>query len=1252
MSNSENVLLNLSIATLNVRGLHNYTKRSNIYNWFKDKEVDIVCLQETYCTDKVVKSFNKDWSGEVFHCLSDSPHSRGVSILFRHNFEYTILNKYTSIDGRRLLINFRVNNQNCTIVNLYAPNDNEHKKVFFKRTETWIQKHASNQSQIFIVGDLNSTFEKIDRSNLKLDPFSIHIKSFLKSTKTVDAFRYINKQKRVYTYFNKSRPEADSRIDHILVSKMSATIIDTVNVRKIPLVPDHKAVIMKLSRDVSKGSGYWKLNTKLLENDVYKHGIESVVNNTYDEYYGKVSDRDLWDFCKLRIKEYSIGFSVRLCRQNRDRMSYLETQIAFLQDKISDTGHNNSVSNVTKLLSELESEYEILHLNKTKGAQIRSKCKYVEEGERSTSYFLNLEARHQSYNRIHSLKNNDGLRLKCTGDILRETVEFYKRLYTSEDISKSNIDDFLKKLDVPILTTDEKHVCEGQISNEECLNVIKELSLSKSPGYDGLPSEFYKHMWPIVGPHVLKSYEEAFIDGELSTSHKQSVLSLIFKKGDREELRNYRPISLSNYDYKILAFVLARRLQNVISKLVSTEQTAYIKTRFIGENIRILLDTMEYTEQKGLPGILIFLDFLKAYDSLNWNFMFSCLRKYGFGPDFVRWIQILYNKPSCMVKVNGFISEEFEIERGIRQGCPISALLFILCTEFLGKYIKSSESYCGIEINNKQSNELKISQYADDTTLFVRHPENIINAIDCVKTFSECSGLRLNYSKTEGLCIGSLKGMSFETSGISWPSESESIRYLGIHLSHDKNVMYLKNWENKLEKLQKLLDSWRSRDLTLFGKITIIKTLGISQLLFSATMLDIPEGIIQKINKILYSFIWKSKDRIKRNSIIGNYEKGGLKMIDIESQFEAIKAAWVPRIVNSGINAWATLARHYLNMFGKDYFVLQMSFKSKKTFDAINQVPFFYQEVILGFNKSKMVEKPHHRDELFNETIWGNRYLTYKGKTLYSKIWILSGITKLNQVYNHNGKIDHEMFYDHLIDKNNYFKHVTMISKAMAQYKNIFTNNGDMFVSGNSSSVVNISEVKKSKYFYEKLCSKKFETPFQENKWNKLFSDLEMKWDQIYILHFKEIKDKKIAEFSYKIIMNILICESQLYLWKKSTISTCIYCNSKHTVVHMLFECPEVRNFWQMLSDICSQTFSFHSIVIGNTDIKTNTAILTIAFIIYKKWLKDREDGNKMILLKYILNELKYRISIYKMMKNDDSFTYLYELYERILLVY
>ena len=118
-------------------------------------------------------------------------------------------------------------------------------------------------------------------------------------------------------------------------------------------------------------------------------------------------------------------------------------------------------------------------------------------------------------------------------------------------------------------------------------------------------------------------------------------------------MKNYRPISLSNTDYKILAFVLVNRLHKVIDRIISNEQTAYIKKRFIGENIRILLDTIEYFERKNDPGVILFIDFEKAYDSIEWEFIFISLSKFGFQEKFMNWVKILYKKHLFLSKLMG-----------------------------------------------------------------------------------------------------------------------------------------------------------------------------------------------------------------------------------------------------------------------------------------------------------------------------------------------------------------------------------------------------------------------------------------------------------------------------------------------------------------------------------------------------------------------------------------------------------------------
>jgi hypothetical protein len=171
-------------------------------------------------------------------------------------------------------------------------------------------------------------------------------------------------------------------------------------------------------------------------------------------------------------------------------------------------------------------------------------------------------------------------------------------------------------------------------------------------------------------------------------STRTSVLTLIHKGDERDNIKNYCPISLTNRDYKIIAFVFAERLQSVISSVIDDDQSGYIKSRYIGCNVRSLLDIYEYTEKNNIPGAFLCTDFKKAFDSLEHNFMLALLKKFNFGNNFTKWISIFYNMPGFKMKNNGWISERLPMNRGIRQGCPLSALLFILSVEILAVMIR------------------------------------------------------------------------------------------------------------------------------------------------------------------------------------------------------------------------------------------------------------------------------------------------------------------------------------------------------------------------------------------------------------------------------------------------------------------------------------------------------------------------------------------------------------------------------------
>ena len=178
----------------------------------------------------------------------------------------------------------------------------------------------------------------------------------------------------------------------------------------------------------------------------------------------------------------------------------------------------------------------------------------------------------------------------------------------------------------PILSENENSICESKITLNECFNSIKELPNNKSPGSDGMSTEFYKFFWDDIQTFLLDSYVYNFENNILSLDQRRAVLTLIPKAGkDIRYLKNWRPISLLNTDYKILAKILANRIQKVMPFIVSNDQVGYIKGRNIGDNIRTMLDILEITKNENDPGLMVLIDFEKAFDTISWDFLYETL---------------------------------------------------------------------------------------------------------------------------------------------------------------------------------------------------------------------------------------------------------------------------------------------------------------------------------------------------------------------------------------------------------------------------------------------------------------------------------------------------------------------------------------------------------------------------------------------------------------------------------------------------
>ena len=191
-----------------------------------------------------------------------------------------------------------------------------------------------------------------------------------------------------------------------------------------------------------------------------------------------------------------------------------------------------------------------------------------------------------------------------------------------------------------------------------------------------------------------------------------------------------------------------------------------MKNRYIGENVRLIADIIDYTKTKEIQGVALFLDFKKAFDSIERDYLSTVLDVFNFKEDFKRWVKVFYTDISSCVTNNGFASPFFNLHRGVRQGCPLSGLLFVLGIELLNLAIQTNSNIKGIKVGDE---EIKNTLYADETTLFVKDLESVQELLEMLEKFRRCSGLELNKSKTEAMWLGSWAGRKDKPFGFRWP---------------------------------------------------------------------------------------------------------------------------------------------------------------------------------------------------------------------------------------------------------------------------------------------------------------------------------------------------------------------------------------------------------------------------------------------------------------------------------------------------
>ena len=880
--------VSLKVITFNTRGLKSCIKRRrSLFRTFKKKGYDIICLQETHMSKKEKYIIEREW-GSSFHMAEGTPNSKGLLTLLSkrlQSYDFSVIEKTDRFIVSKLVIEDSV----YTIVNVYAPCIPSEKIPFYTSFfEVVSSKYSDESTNTLVLGDFNCAL------NNELDVISGEffneniVNSFnsgVNDSQLFDIWRLSNGRKKDFTW-SKHQPFIARRLDYIFTSDKLVPFSREAEIITFGF-SDHRAVFLHLDfSSFQRGPSNYKFNVSLLKDKVLVDEIVSEINRI------KALNLDpfiCWEYIKASVKDIGRRFGRLKAREKRRDKKIIEHRINDLESHLINFPDDNEA---VSYYNDLKQKLEIINISESEGARIRSGQKWAEDGEKCTKYFLNLEKNRSNSNTIFSIKGENGVVHILPDEILDYVHNHFNQLYSLEN-NASNEDDFTREFlhsnnEQTFLNDNDMSILNKDLSINELLLALKTSNNKSAPGSDGLPCEIYKMFWNQIKDPLLSCFNYSFHQGHLCHSQNLGIICLHHKgKGlTRDHISNWRPISLTNFDYKLLAKCLANRLNTCISKCVHEDQYAFIRGRQVSDLLREIDDILTYGKNAFPDSIILSLDYAKAFDSISLTAIKRAMLFFGFDGSFMRWIDILLlNRKSC-VRNGGFLSEYFDMQRGVRQGCPISPLLFILTLELLARDIRRNQNIKGLKLDNDFT-AVEIKLYADDATLFLKDFLDYREVLSRIKLFSKFSGLWLNKHKSCAMMIGDTTMINRIKYGIKFQNR---LKILGIIFSNECSATEIsENYDKKIEQLERLCSLWGRRFLTFYGRITILKTFGLSLFIYIMQSIGISNEILKRINTIMYRFIWNPKadddkrvtEKLKRVTINKGYENGGLNMTDI-----------------------------------------------------------------------------------------------------------------------------------------------------------------------------------------------------------------------------------------------------------------------------------------------------------------------------------------------------------------------------------
>jgi hypothetical protein len=638
---------------------------------------------------------------------------------------------------------------------------------------------------------------------------------------------------------------------------------------------------------------------------------------------------------------------------------------------------------------------------------------------------------------------------------------------------------------------------------------------------------------------------------------------------------------LSNCDAKIITKAMANKMSKILNTIIDPTQTAYVPGRSVSDNLRSNFFIKNYCSKNNIDSALISLDAKKAFDSVNHVYIKKTLAAYGFGDLFIKTFEVLYKDITARILVNGYTTDSIKIQRGVKQGDALSCAIFIICVDPLIRNLNKNKGIKEIRIKNGKEILFKAAAFADDISVVCANTEQCIQQVfNEYERLTVRSGLELNADKTEILVMNSkeIRKLRFTYNGNSFEINTvKNIKICGLYYCTEKEEEHRLNVVEKINKLGNKIRIWSHRHLTMEGKTLIVKTFGLSQLIYNMQSYEFMSNDLISTERTIFKFLWSNSelqtgvDRIKRSVMKNTFSKGGMKVTDVDSLNRSLKMKQFIRAQKSEhmiskIQTFLTRNEDILREYKR---ITDEEAICKTAQETIN--------VITDYNRAqyeKLEESEYENDKLLIDEVTSinlNCYLSRKNKHLavcIQKTLTNNGVSSL-------GELTQALEYEK--DEKSLKSMKFIISnfpKRLIEISNMFNENINT-----NSETLNFLMVDSNKWMkVESLTVKQLQQTLNRamNKIEDSNFDAKIgtvNFEEENINTFRSLcKNPKLRNIYFRLIHNDFYTHARMKKYNMKPTDKCPRCDIREDTKHLLWECTHAKNIWSLYNTLMRNT--------------------------------------------------------------------------------